>query len=317
MPTGTPLADQPGVSSPAKTIDVHRILCPTDFSPTSTRAFEHAVALAAWCDAALAILHVMPDAVVPSSELAYMGNPMLLDPGLRDQTLSDLAGLAAPARKIGLRADAELREGRPAAEIVAAARDLPADLVVMGTHGRTGIGRFVLGSVTETVLRRVMCPVLTVPVHAPGQPGPMFFKRIVCATDFSPASAAAVRYAASLAQEADGSLLLVHVLDRNEPRGRPDPGGNGHEPNFECAARRMLRAALPSEARQWCSVEEVVVSGEPAPEILRLARQREAGILVMGVHGRSLLDLMAFGSVTHQVVQEAACPVLTVRSPGR
>jgi nucleotide-binding universal stress UspA family protein len=188
--------------------------------------------------------------------------------------------------------------------------------VVMGTHGPSGFGRFVLGSVTETVLRRVACPVLTVPVHAPAHPGSMFFKRVVCATDFSPASAAAVGYAASLAEEADGSLILVHVLDRERAERRP-PGANGHEPHFECAARMMLRAALPPERREWCSVEDVVVSGKPASEILRLAEERAAGLIVMGVHGRGILDLMAFGSVTHEVVRDAACPVLTVRLPTR
>jgi nucleotide-binding universal stress UspA family protein len=71
---------------------------------------------------------------------------------------------------------------------------------------------------------------------------------------------------------------------------------------------------VPPEAREWCQVEEIVATGQAAPEILRLAADREAGVIVMGVHGRGLLDLMAFGSVTHQVVREAACPVLTVRA---
>jgi nucleotide-binding universal stress UspA family protein len=73
--------------------------------------------------------------------------------------------------------------------------------------------------------------------------------------------------------------------------------------------------SVPAEAREWCRVREVVSHGKPAPEILRLAAEHEAGLIVMGVHGRSLLDLMAFGSVTHQVVKDAPCPVLTVRTP--
>ena len=145
----------------------------------------------------------------------------------------------------------------------------------------------------------------------------MFFKRIVCATDFSPASEAAVRYATALAAEADASLFLVHVLDRAGLGLRPEPAGNGHPPDFECAARAQLRRAVPPETREWCRAQEVVACGKAAPEILRLAAEHQAGLIVMGVHGRSLLDLMAFGSVTHQVVREAACPVLTVRPPSR
>lgn len=283
-------------------IDIRRILCPTDFSAFSTRAFEHAVTLAAWYEAALTVLHVLPRAVVPASELAYMGNPMLIDPALREAPWAELSSLVAPARAVGLHAEGELREGKPAAEVVRAAQDLHADLVVVGTHGRSGFQRWVLGSVAETVLRRAPCPVLTVPALAPARPDAMFFKRILCATDFSPASDAAVAFAASLAEEADACLLLVHVLDRPK---------DGHD--FECAARARLRRALPAEARDWCRPEEIVMCGKAAPEILRLAAEREAGVIVMGVHGRSLLDLMAFGSVTHQVVREAVCPVLTVR----
>jgi nucleotide-binding universal stress UspA family protein len=134
----------------------------------------------------------------------------------------------------------------------------------------------------------------------------LFFKRIFCATDFSPASDEAVRYATALAAEADGSLFLAHVIDR--------PGA---PPDFDCAARAQLRRAVPPEAREWCRVEEIVTRGKAAPEILRLAADREAGLIVIGVHGRGLLDLMAFGSVTHQVVREAACPVLTVRPRSR
>ena len=127
----------------------------------------------------------------------------------------------------------------------------------------------------------------------------MPFRRILCATDFSPASEAAVGFAASLADEADACLLLVHVLAQN--------------PDLEGPARARLKRAFPPEAREWCLPDEIVTSGKAAPEILRLAIEREAGLIVMGVHGRSLIDLMAFGSVTHQVVREAVCPVLTVR----
>jgi nucleotide-binding universal stress UspA family protein len=296
-------------------IDIRRILCPTDFSACSTRALEHAFALAAWYEAALTVVHVLPDTMAPASELAYMGNPMLLDPALRESLQAELSSVVAPARRAGLRADGDFREGKPAAEVVKAARELHADLVVMGTHGRSGFSRWVLGSVAETVLRRAPCPVLTIPALAPDRPGPMFFKRILCATDFSPASEAAVGFATSLAAEADAALLLVHVLERWPDGARTDsgPNGDGAHRDFVCAARARLRRAVPPEPREWGRPEEIVTCGKVAPEILRLAAEREVGLIVMGVHGRGLLDLMAFGSVTHEVVREASCAVLTVR----
>jgi nucleotide-binding universal stress UspA family protein len=291
---------------PAAPIDIRRILCPTDFSSFSRRAFDHALPLAAWYEAALKVLHVLPGSVIPASEVAYIGSPMLLDPGLREAAATELSGLVAPAARAGIHAEALLREGKTAAEILRAAHELPADLIVMGTHGRTGFERWVLGSVAETVLRRAPCPVLTVPAHAAERPQPLFFKRILCATDFSPASEAALRYAVSLAEEAQSNLMLVHVLE-----------GAHRRPEFDCASRAQLRKTMSREAPEWCVPEEILAWGQAAPEILRLARENEAGLIVMGVHGRGLLDLMAFGSVTHQVVREATCPVLTVRHTGR
>ncbi|HEY2942017.1 MAG TPA: universal stress protein [Vicinamibacteria bacterium] len=300
-------------------IDIRRVLCPTDFSAFSARAFEHAVAMAAWHEARLTVLHILPDTVVPSNELAYMGNPMLLERGRSEDTQSWLADVVAPACRAGLHVDGEVREGKPAGEIVRAAQDLGVDLIVMGTHGRSGFQRWVLGSVTEKVLRQAPCPVLTVSARGGEGPRPMFFKRILCATDFSPASEAGVGYAGSLAVDADACLLLVHVLDRAAVGAPSDGGadGDGRRPEFECAARAQLRRALPPEVRQWCMPEEIVTRGKVAPEILRLAAERQVDLVVMGVHGRSLLDLMAFGSMTHEVVREAACPVLTVRPSSR
>ena len=297
-------------------IDIQRILCPTDFSAISVHAFEHAAALAAWHQAALTVLHVQPDTVAPVSELAYMADAMLLGSPLREAVEAELSSVVAPARRVGLRADGELREGRPAIEIVRAAQERHADLIVMGTHGRSGFQRWVLGSVAETVLRRAQCPVLTVPARAGELTDPMFFKRILCATDFSPASEAAVGYAASMAEESNAMLVLVHVVERPEPgaHSRQRLDGGGGRGGIHQAAQAQLRRARP-EARGGGPSEEIVTCGKVAPEILRLAAERKTGLIVVGVHGRNLRDLMAFGSVTHQVVREAICPVIAVRPP--
>ena len=298
-------------------IDIQRILYPTDFSDASRRAFEYALAVAAWYEAAITAVHMVPDTMAPTSEVAYLGNPVLLDPAAQETVLCELSAVVAPARKLGLHVETTLREGNPAAEIVAMAGELPADLVVMGTRGRVGFPRWALGSVAEMVLRRVRCPVLTVPAHASEHPGPLFFKTILCATDFSPASAAAVGYAVSLAVEAEARLTLAHVLDPEKLRGLEDPHDrDGRRLDFERTAASMLRSQLQKHPPDGFSSETAVAWGAPASEIPKLASARNAGLIVMGVHGRSLLDLMAFGSVTHDVVREAACPVLTVRPPG-
>ena len=284
-------------------IPMRHILCPTDFSAPSARAFDHAVALAAWYRAPVTVLHVLPEPLGAAPALPFSDVGGILGGSLRETVQADLSSLVRPVQCAGLHAIAEVREGPPPAQIVRAAHELRSDLIVMGTHGRTGFQRFCLGSVAETVLRRAACPVLTVPPGARAGADPLFFKSILCATDFSPASEAAVRYATALAAEADASLYLAHVLD-----GAVDLGA---------AALAQLRRAVAPEAREWFRVREVVSRGPAAEQIVRLAARYAVGLVVMGVHGRGLLDLMAFGSVTHDVVREAACPVLTVRPPGR
>jgi nucleotide-binding universal stress UspA family protein len=300
--------DRPG-------LDIQRILHPTDFSDFSRRAFEHARALAVRHDAALTVLHVVADTMMPANEGAFLAAP-LLDGEAPEAVRFELAALVAPARKAGLRVDTVVREGAPSAQIVALAGELPADMVVMGTHGRAGFQRWVLGSVAETVLRRVRCPVLTVPAHATAHPDPLVFERILCATDFSPASVAAMRYATALAEESGACLLLAHVLDPENLRGHaPRWAAGGGRRDHEATAHQMLDGPWRERPLTQVKVEEIVTWGAPAPEILKLARERSAGLIVMGGHGRTLVDLMAFGSVTHEVIREAACPVLTVRPP--
>jgi nucleotide-binding universal stress UspA family protein len=193
---------------------------------------------------------------------------------------------------------------------------LHADVIVMGTHGRGGFERVVLGSVAEKVLRKAPCPVMTVHEDG-GAPAPPF-ERILCPIDFSPASLAAASYAVSLAEKSGGLLVLLDVIEA-PPYGRlaypefampPDP-----VPHEE-RVRRAFAMAVPEEVRAWKRREERIVWGRPASEILHLAREEHADLIVMGVQGRGAIDLALFGSTTHEVVRHANCPVLTVRLTG-
>jgi nucleotide-binding universal stress UspA family protein len=229
---------------------------------------------------------------------------------VRAQVARELEEFLAPARAAGIRAETLITEGHVSSTILEFARKQPADLLVMGTHGQGGLERLVLGSVTESVLRKAPCPVLTARGEEPtcGGPGPL--KRILCATDFSPAADHALAYALSMAEEAQGTLTLVHVRED----ARPADATSGHGVLADDLARdaQRLRDAVSPQARLWCETTEVVPLGRPAEEIVRLAREREAQVIVMGVHGRNVLDLMLFGSTSHQVIRTAPCPVLII-----
>jgi nucleotide-binding universal stress UspA family protein len=125
-----------------------------------------------------------------------------------------------------------------------------------------------------------------------------------------------VKEALSLAETTKASLTLLHVVqwlpeeELREHRHFQVPEFRAY---LERDALRQLNALVPDEARNWCAVREAVVFGKPWPQVLRRAADDAADLIVMGVHGRGAMDLMFFGSTTHHVVREAACPVLTVR----
>jgi nucleotide-binding universal stress UspA family protein len=274
------------------------------------------MALARWYQAELTLLHVRPAFVPAVGEFPYLPNPGLLDPQERERLSRDLEREAAAARAAGVVVQTVLRDGRPAEEIVAAATAMAAGLVVMGTHGRGGFERWVLGSVAEKVLRQAPCPVMTIPPASAERPPRELFRTIVCATDFSEASTLAVRFALSLAQEAAGRLVLLHVLEALpvlEVQGGLSFDVGDYRAHLEREARELMRRAVPESARDWCAPEEIVAAGKAWREILRLAGEKQAELIVLGVHGRGALDRMVFGSTTHHVVREAGCPVLSVR----
>lgn len=158
-----------------------KILCPIDFSATSARALTYAIALARWYDTSLEVLHVAP--------AFERGLPPADDVAASEQLIAEIEGAIAAAGATSLEARALAQEGRADAIIVGRARELPAGLLVMGTHGRSGFNRLLLGSVTEKVMRQVTCPVLTVPPAAPQKAdSPVAFKNILCAIDFSPSA---------------------------------------------------------------------------------------------------------------------------------
>jgi len=305
-------------------VTINRILCAIDFSEHSRRALDHAVAIARWYEASVTVVYVFspaPVAAVGPGMTAFQ--PIVLTDIDYERLRTDVQSFAAVEGAPGVAIETVLREGFPATEIVAAARDLQADLIVLGTHGRSGVERLFLGSVAERVLRRAPCPVLTVPAAQPDAvPGSVpLFKRVVCPIDFSEPSLLALEHALSMARESDATLTILHVASFSlEP------------PLFEFEATGMsvaefrrrtaaelearLKATVPADADRYCHVDTVMAAGNAGKEIVRVAAESHADLIVMGVHGRGAVDLTVFGSTTHHVVRAASCPILTIRQAG-
>jgi nucleotide-binding universal stress UspA family protein len=184
----------------------------------------------------------------------------------------------------------------------------------MGTHGLSGFERFMLGSVAEKVLRKATCPVMTVPpasVTATKIP----YARLLCPVDFSDSSLAALRFAYSLAQEANANLTILHVFDWpvDDELLVERFDASEFRRHVEEGARKRLEALVTEEVRQWCTPSTKMAYGKPYREILAEAEREGADLIVIGVRGRNPLDVTVFGSTTNQVVRRASCPVLTLR----
>ena len=304
-------------------IEIRRILCPIDFSDHSRRALDQAIAIARWYESTVTVLHVFsPAPVAAFGPGPVVLEPIVLTPVDRDQLLADTKAFAETEGAPGITIEAVVREGSTASEILEQATAMPADLLVIGTHGRSGFERLVLGSVAERVLRKASCPVLTVPkgLANAAPAGPVLYKRILCPVDFSDCSLHALKYAISMAQEADGQLTVLHVV-AHELENAADMASTLSDAGMtvasfvkqrEEALRRRLREAVAT-APEFCSVESLMTHGKPWREVLRIAAERQTDLIVMGVQGRGAADLLFFGSTTQHVVREASCPVLTLR----
>jgi nucleotide-binding universal stress UspA family protein len=206
--------------------------------------------------------------------------------------------------------------------ILAEAAEQKPDLLVLGTHGRSGFKRLLLGSVAERVIRRSSCPTLVVPPRAadiPAATTPVRFRQIVCAVDFSEWALVAATLGIRLARQTAAHLTLLHAIQRP-----PELAEDATDPDFnvdriraaaEADALRRLRDLIPHTSDIPGAITTRVEEGEPYRAVLRTASDVHADLIVMGVRGRNATDLTIFGSTANHVVREAACPVLIVR-PG-
>jgi nucleotide-binding universal stress UspA family protein len=302
-------------------IPIRRILCPLDFSRFSRHALEQAIALARESGAVVSALHVY--SVAPVADVVMAGAPAAIEPvrqtaPQRAALLAELGEFTGEVDAAGVTLRTAIDEGDPVARILDHAVDEAADLLVMGTHGRAGFERLLLGSVAEKVLRKAPCPVLTVPPRAITPKQGLTFASILCAVDFSTASLRALEYAASIAAPGGPGITAVNVVELFAEGGGLREELALDTPAFRAGLRssalERLHDAIPAAVRARCPVTEVVAMGKAWKEILRIAAEELADVIVLGVQGRSTADLFLFGSTTQHVVRQAACPVLTIRA---
>ena len=182
------------------------------------------------------------------------------------------------------------------------------DLVVVGTRGRTGFGKTLLGSVAEQILRQSPCPVLTVGPHVnPWSDEYVKMREILYATNLATDTPVAAPYAMSLAQENQAHLVLLHVIED------PKPGDLVDSPEGVNLKARKLQQLVTEQAGLWCEPTYIVEQGPAAEKILDVANRRHTDLIVLGARpAKGLATHLNMGTV-HKVLSQATCPVLTVR----
>jgi nucleotide-binding universal stress UspA family protein len=290
-------------------LEIKLILCPVDFSEFSVRAYRHALSVAQHYRAKLVALHIVelwryPSLSFAPSATAYDATcQALCEKG--EQELQELVRSNTPREYMP---ELVVERGYAADTILSVAATVRADGIVMGTHGRRGYDRMMLGSVAERVMRNAPCPVLV--VNKPlddsaassevGQEHRLY--RILYCTDFSENSERALNYAISATTEYDAELTLLHVLD--EKPAKTDQS--------LAATTQQLERLIPAEERKTLNAKFEVRVGKPYEQIVQFARKAHSDIIAMGVRGRGSLDLAVFGSTTYRVIQLGPCPVLAV-----
>jgi nucleotide-binding universal stress UspA family protein len=281
------------------------VLVPVDFSDASRKAVRYGAVLALKSGARLTVAHIVPS--FAAFNYAFPGDTYEFEKKAYAEAREQLPR-EIPA-EFGAKLDTQsiVKGGDVRDELLAIVKEEHVDMVVMGTHGRRHIERFFLGSTTESMLRRLPVPVLTVSYQAsadrPSSPFEVPFRRILYATDFSGPSKDGLHYCADLARAFGAELHLLHVMDLRDASAFDD----------EAEIRRNLNERLKQEAsgvRLQAATE--VVRGTPHHEILKYGERVKADLLVINLQSKSLLDRAILGATAERVIRCSPIPVLSI-----
>lgn len=298
-----------------RTSDLKRILVPTDFSSTATEALRYAVPLAQQTGAKITLLHVFDWPLVP----AKWGTTMKEEAKLKKSITASLDQLAKENVPDELIEKTLVRIGRDYRDITEAARGLRMDLIVVATHGHTGIKRALLGSTAERIVRHAPCPVLTVRKvegsKAPKTKAPSLatiINRILVPVDFSKGSKASIEFATSLARTMQAQLALLHVVAPLPVRlSRFRTEMKQYDVETQLDARKQLEA-LAARVPDDIKTEVLLRQDIPHQGITKAARAWRSDLIVLPTRGLTGLKHILVGSTAEAVVRYAPCPVLTL-----
>lgn len=282
-----------------------RVLCAVDLSNVAVELLQYAQAIVDWYGGCLTVLHVVQTT-----------DALEMRPGDSiDRFVEHLRPAINAAGIAGDRVRYEVESGEPARAIVARALAIDADTIVLGTRAKDTVECLLNGPVTDTVVRCAPCDVLTVPRCA--RHGTRA-STIVCAIDFSPPSIDALRATFDLADRMEARVVLAHAIEwiaDVEPPDAVDFDVSDFRTRLVYNAQRRLDALNADESPLDRTIRARIAVGRSHREVLRVAAEEDADLIVVGHHGRGGAPLSSLGSTVEQIVRAAACPVLTIRLP--
>lgn len=294
-------------------VRVQKIVCATDFSDLSNQGLHYAIDLARRFDAKLYVCHIIDLPPAGTGEDVHL-YPLRAQNERLETAFAHLERLLAsqPVDWQPL-----ITIGDPADEICRMARGVKADLAVAASHGRSGIKRLILGSVTEQLMRLLPCPMLTVRGSSAEDDGtPRQLRRILVGCDFSYDAGLALQYGLCLSKVFEAEIHLAHVIEppvyRNLQKIIKDPDTSS-ENEMRTFLETELGRLVPAGA--GVPMKTILLNGQPFKELTRYAEMHGIDLIVLGVRGRGLVETFWLGSTTDRVVRQAPCAVLSVQLP--
>ena len=290
-------------------IQPKKILSAIDFSTFTDTIFSYSVALCRKYDAKLFLVHVTTDL-----NRLLEHNETTLDVEVLQEENIRYAQERLEERVKDLPVENEIiiDQGTPADIISRLASEQQADMVITATHGKTGVNRLLLGSVTEKLIKTLHCPLLVLPPqeHAwmPPDAVEIKLKKILVGCDFSADSQLAFDYGLSLTKEFQAELYLSHVIKpslyKNEREGIN---------KLRDKLKKKLDSMVPEGCRDWCTAKTALLDGEPYIALMDYAKEQDIDMIVLGIRGHTLLEKLLVGSTTDRLIRHSPFPVLAVR----
>ena len=315
----TPEIASPVQSNPTAAVKdglhLKSLLVPRDFSETANRALDYAVAMAAQFGARVNLLHVVESRrnFIASTEPGSIHSQW--DRQIVQESKDHLNQLAQDKIDELIPVNVEVQAGRAYRKICEAAQRLDSDLVVISTHGFTGLKHLFLGSTAERVVRHAPCSVLVVREHTTN-PTKLELKpnRILVPTDFSKPASKALHYALDLAREFQAEIQLLYVVPMYYPASDEMLRDIAIlEADLQKAGEKDLAKLVKSIRAKGTKLQTLTRRGRPATEITEAAKELNCDLIVISTHGLTGWDRVFLGSTTEEVVRHAGCPVLVVR----